>query len=461
MNDALKKYIDQHNLFKPEDKILLAVSGGIDSMVMADLFSRGFHHIAFAHCNFGLRGHESDGDDAFVREMAEKYGVPLFVVRFDETDFRKLEGFSTQMAARKLRYDWFEDVRSQNGYDAIATAHHLDDQVETFFINLSRGTGIAGLHGIQPRLGYVIRPMLFATRGDIEAYAKENHIVYRDDSSNASMKYLRNMIRHELIPVLKKINPDITTAIAGTIHRIGGYEKIGNKVLQQEIAKIRTENGSQVRISIAGLKNLTPIDLYAWELLSPFGFGNATITNIVESLQHHSGKRFYSSTHRLIRDREHLIVEPLKDAVPPPASGKGEKTGSKHPMQHADAMIFIDQETEKIDTPVQLLFHTVDRTPAFIISTDPSHASIDLDKLTFPLTLRKWRPGDAFFPLGMTKRQKLSDFFINAKIPLTEKENIRVLCSDRKIIWIVGYRIDHRFRVTPETRYIFSATVTR
>ncbi len=461
MNRSLKRYIEQHQLFNPEDKILLAVSGGIDSMVMADLFYRDFPHIAFAHCNFGLRGDESDGDDAFVREMADKYGVPLFVVRFDETDFRKLEGFSTQMAARKLRYDWFEVIRSQNGYEAIATAHHLDDQVETFFINLSRGTGIAGLHGIQPRLGHVIRPMLFATRGEIEAYAKKHHIIYRDDSSNASVKYLRNLIRHELIPVLKKINPDITSAIADTIHRIGGYEAIGDSVLQQEIEKIRTTNGSQVRISIAGLKNLTPIDLFAWELLSPFGFGNPAVSDIIDSLGRQSGKRFYSSTHLLVRDREHLIVEPLNDADPPPASGKGEKSGSKHPMQHADAMVFIDQQTKKIDTPVQLLFHTVPRTPTFIISTDPTHASIDLDKLTFPLTLRKWRPGDAFYPLGMTKRQKLSDYFINAKIPLTEKENIRVLCSDQEIIWIVGYRIDHRFRVTPETRYIFSATVTR
>lgn len=448
-------------MFNREDKILLAVSGGIDSMVMADLFYRDFPHIAFAHCNFGLRGDESDGDDAFVREMADKYGVPLFVVRFDETDFRKLEGFSTQMAARKLRYDWFEEIRSQNGYDAIATAHHLDDQVETFFINLSRGTGIAGLHGIQPRLGHVIRPMLFATRGEIEAYAKKHHIVYRDDSSNASVKYLRNLIRHELIPVLKKINPDITSAIAGTIHRIGGYEAIGNSVLQQEIEKIRTTNGSQVRINIAGLKNLTPIDLFAWELLSPFGFGNPAVSDIIDGLGRQSGKRFYSSTHLLVRDREHLIVEPLNGADPPPASGKWKKSGSKHPMQHADAMVFIDQQTEKVDTPVQLLFRRVPRTPGFVISTDPTHASIDFDKLTFPLTLRKWRPGDAFYPLGMTKRQKLSDYFINAKIPLTEKENIRVLCSDRKIIWIVGYRIDHRFRVTPETKSVFSAVVKK
>lgn len=456
MKVALRKYILRHQLLKPGDKILLAVSGGCDSMVMADLLIREYPHVAFAHCNFGLRGEESDGDEAFVKERAEKYRVPIFTVRFDEEDFNGLEGHSIQMAARKLRYEWFENIRVQNGYDLIATAHHLDDQVETFFINLLRGTGIAGLHGIQPRAGRVIRPMLFATRSEIEAYAKKRGLPYRDDSSNATTKYLRNQIRHELIPLLKKINPEVSSAISRTISAIGAYESIGKKYLQEEIAKIMNREGKQVKISIPGLQSLSPIDLFAWELLSPFGFNNPTITDILASLDGQSGKRFLSPTHTLIKDRDYLIVEPVKTHLPIQPANENNNDGIASVNLTQDVMFLSDLETTKIDSPISLLFRKEFRTKEFNLSASPRCVNLDFEKLTAPLTLRRWQPGDTFFPLGMTKKQKISDFLINIKLPLTEKADTWVLASGQSIVWIVGKRIDHRFCITARTKWILT-----
>lgn len=446
MINAFRSYISENRLCQPGDKILLAVSGGIDSVTMTDLFHQAGFRFGIAHCNFGLRGKESDGDEKFVESMAKKYQVPVYIKRYGSADFADKTGFSTQMAARQLRYNWFEETRINEGYDFIATAHHLDDQAETFFINLARGTGIAGLHGILPRQGSLIRPMLFTTREEIAAYAKSSNLRYREDSSNLSLKYLRNKIRHELLPILKEITPGIISSLTDTIGRLREFEAIGQQIIEEKRKKILRISGSQIRIGIAGLKALTPPAIYSWELLSPYGFNATQVTEIIRSLGGESGKTFYSPSHRLIREREELVITPITD------------TGCS---LRDDLQVYsIEEESRQIDHPVRLKFEVKKHSPRLPIPPDREFATLDYDKLEFPLTLRKWQKGDSFCPFGMTKKQKLSDFFINAKISLSDKEESWLLCSGSRIAWVVGYRIDNRFRITSRTRNVLQVRVT-
>jgi len=420
LNDFLR-FIKNEHLFLPHQRILLAVSGGIDSVVLCNLFHRAQFEFAIAHCNFHLRGEESDNDEKFVSELASTYNVPFYCTTFETKQFATAHGISIQMAARQLRYDWFEELRHNENYDYIAVAHHLDDQVETFFINLLRGTGIAGLHGILPKQNHLIRPLMFCYRNDIQKYITDQCLSYREDSSNLNDKYLRNKIRHHLIPLLDTINPDSRNFINQDIARLRETEIVYRQTIESEKQKIVTQDDGKIIISIAGLKNLNPMQTYLFEFLQPYGFNFQDANHIIAALDGLSGKHFFSASHRLVKDRDQLIIEPV----------------------------------ENRNLIAKLKVTEFEMTPDYEIPKNKTIASFDVHKLSFPLTLRRWQKGDWFIPFGMKTRKKISDYFIDQKFSIPEKENTWLLVSDNDIVWIIGHRTDNRFRVDSHTKQIY------
>jgi tRNA(Ile)-lysidine synthase len=439
MLQAFKAYIAEEKLFLPVDKILLAVSGGMDSVAMAELFCAAKLSFAIAHCNFQLRGEESEKDEAFVSRLAKKFKVSFYCRRFFTTDYADEHRLSTQMAARELRYRWFEEIREKEKFNFIATAHHLDDQIETFFINMLRSTGIAGFHGILPKQGKIIRPLLFASRHEIEEFVKKNDLAYREDTSNQEIKYLRNKIRHELLPVLAEINPGYQNILTENIYRIREAESIFRDAVNQARSTFVRKRKERILISISEIKKLNPYKTYLFEFLSTFGFNYPVVKDISEALNEEAGKQFYSPTHRLIKDRNDLILTPL------PAGKK--KLAEKTVFQIKDNIF-------RVKIPLKLTLKKLLKDKNFQVDLSPQIANLDLHKISFPLTLRKWQHGDVFHPFGRDHKKKLSDFFTDNKFSIDDKENTWILCSGGKIVWIVGYRIDNRFRITPKTKQV-------
>lgn len=427
-------FITENNLIYPHSKPLLAVSGGVDSVVMTDLFHRAGFEFALAHANFQLRGEESERDETFVRKLAEKYHVKLFVKKFETVTCARRKKISIQVAARELRYMWFDELLLKNGFDCVATAHHLDDQVETFLINLARGTGIAGLHGIPLCQGMVIRPMLFAWRNEIEAYALANQLDYVEDSSNKSIKYTRNRIRHKVIPQLEMINPGFRKAVTETIARISAAEEIYNKTIGETGDAIFSWKGDSISIKTDDFFSLYPLETFAWELLSPFGFTKSQIGDIIGLRDSIPGKEITSSTHRLVKDRELLIIVPRRDIDHDP----------EYVINWSDLQSGMKE-------PFSLSFEVAHQIPSNL-KYPANVALLDLNRLEFPLRLRKWKKGDRFIPFGMTEPKKLSDFFIDLKYSVPEKENQWLLCSAGEIAWVIGKRIDDRFKITKDTK---------
>jgi len=429
-------FIEGKNLVAAGSQTILAVSGGLDSIVMADLFHRAGFSFAIAHVNFRLRRSESDRDEQFVRHLADKYGVQLFVKHFETARFARRNKVSIQVAARQLRYEWFDELLITQGFDVVATAHHLDDQVETFLINLTRGTGIAGLHGIPVRQGNIIRPMMFTGRKEIEAYARENQLEFVEDSSNRSDKYTRNKVRQKIIPQLEQLNPSFRKAITETIGYIQDTEVIYRKAIEETRNSIIELNGNAILIPVKDLLALKPAEAWAYELLSPYGFNMANIRDIIGMEDAIPGKEVMSFTHRLVRDRDHLIIVPREKAV----------------KQAVNPVLNIGIGID-IVFPVHLSFEILEKIP--VKYDDPATtAYLDLEKLVFPLQIRKWRRGDFFFPLGMKQRKKLSDFFTDMKFSRIDKENQWLLCSGDDIVWIIGQRIDDRYKITRESNKI-------
>ncbi len=438
-SDLLQKFLDfikKENLFKPTDKILLTVSGGLDSVVMAALFSQSNFNFSIAHCNFQLRSKESDADERFVKSLAKKYRVSFFTQKFTTELFAKENKFSIQEAARILRYDWFSHIRTKNNLSLIATAHHLDDNIETFFINLFRGTGISGLAGIQPISEDVVRPILFATRKEIEVFAKENKLKYREDSSNATDDYLRNKIRHHLTPVLKKLNPAFEKIMARTIHNLLFADHVfSNAIIDRAVQFTHQVNGMPY-FSKKELQLLEFPEDYLYEFLSPFHFNGAQVREIWDCKQ--SGKIFYSNEFRVICDRDKIIF-----------ALKSEQDNLIHSIQQ-------DQKTfNNKNFALKLKNVQLNDRKKFKLPSDNSVACLDSSLLSFPLILRKWKTGDSFFPLGMNHRKKLSDFFTDKKFSIAEKENVFVLLSGKDIVFILGHRIDDRYKVTDKTKKVF------
>jgi tRNA(Ile)-lysidine synthase len=433
MQHQFLKFITEENLFTSGDRILLAISGGLDSTVMAELFHRAGYRFAIAHCNFHLRGAESDRDEEFVRHLALSYGVQLHLRHFDTTTYARKNKLSIQMAARRLRYGWFDVLLDKEGYAFVATAHHLDDQVETFLINLARGTGIAGLHGILPKQGNIIRPLMFTGRKEIEAYAKDNHLEFVEDSSNSSIKYTRNRVRYKILPHLDMLNPSFRSTLNETISYIRDAESILLKAVEEKRKAITEVNGEVISIYTNDFFSLEPLSAWAFELLSPYGFNRSNLRDIINLGDAISGKEILSPTHRLIKDRDRLIIIP-----------RSETSGTEcYPVSAADLR-------HGISSPLTLSSEMTGKYPGKFDESGNT-AYLDPDKLHFPLMIRKWKKGDYFFPLGMTEKKKLSDFFIDSKFSRPEKESQWLLCSGNDIVWIIGKRIDERFKIKKDT----------
>ncbi len=427
-------FISRNQLLTGTDNVLLAVSGGIDSMVLANLFLKTDNTIGIAHCNFQLRGTESDNDEKFVREFAKNSNTLFYAKSFDTEKYAEEKKVSIQMAARDLRYEWFEKIRVTEGFDYIALAHNKNDILETVLLNIARGTGLKGMTGIKKKSGYIIRPLLSATRNEIVQYADDNDLSYREDSSNVKIKYKRNMIRHQIIPEFEELNPDFIDSFSQTINQIEEAYEIFENMVKKKKEQMVTEIGDKTLIDIYKLRNLSNKTTYLYEFLRPYHFPSQVIPDIIESLEGISGKQFLSSTHRLIKDRNHLIITPQK--------------------KDSTEKYYIDEETKKLTQPIRLLFRKFTSKPNLKIPHSPDIAWIDASILEYPLILRKWKTGDYFYPLGMQDPKKLSDFFIDEKLSLIEKESSWILTSGDKIVWVLGKRIDDRFRIGKQTSEI-------
>lgn len=425
-------YIKAFDLCTPTDRILFAVSGGVDSSVMLDLFSRLGYEGVIAHCNFKLREEESDQDEKFVKSLAEKYDLPFVTTSFNTREYAKNNGVSIQMAARDLRYDWFEELRVQISCDLIATAHNKNDLTETFLINLARGSGIRGLTGIKEQSGKLIRPMLFATREEIENYASQSGLEWREDASNASLKYSRNKIRHKLVPIFREINPRFDDIMIENMQRLRSVEEIFIEQLEIKKKQLLIREQNFIRIPINELLNNKSRDIWLYEILNDFNFSTSVIRDVSRSLTAQSGKAFYSGTHRLIKDRSDLIIEIIKE--------------------NQQRRYYIEDPLDQIEDPVKLDIEIEEIKPGFAIPHYPDAAWLDLDKLIFPLIIRKWEKGDYFQPLGMKNMKKVSDFFIDNKLSISQKELTWILTSGKNIVWIIGLRIDERYKITSETK---------
>jgi tRNA(Ile)-lysidine synthase len=432
---------NSHNkLFSENDKILLAVSGGIDSMAMMHLFSKKGNTCIVAHCNFQLRGTESDEDMLFVEEQAQKLGFQFFSNTFDTKGYSEKNKLSIQMAARELRYNWFRELCKANHCNLIAVAHNKDDVIETFFINLGRGTGIKGLTSIQPFNDGIIRPLLFASRKDIKSYIEEEQIPYREDSSNKSDKYLRNYLRNKIIPSLEEVFPNLRDTLTGNIAKLCDLHELYHYSMNSLIPGVFRRENKLAYININALLVSPAPKTILFEILSEFGFPPPIITEIYDACFSIPGKQFYSTSFKLVKDREQFILSPL-DKI---------QTGK----------IYIDEQIPVINYPVHLEFKSFDMPEDLQIVKDKNLALLDFSKVDFPIILRKWNPGDYFMPLGMNGLKKLSDFFIDRKLSLIDKENVWLLTSGPDIIWIIGQRIDERFKITQSTSRILQITYT-
>lgn len=430
--------IKQNQLFESRQKILLAISGGIDSMVLLHLFEKSGFNYGIAHCNFKLRGNESDEDEEFVKKQVLIHGVPAFFETFETKEHADINGVSIEMAARELRYEFFEKVRIENGFDFIATAHHQDDLIETFFLNLSRKTGIRGLTGIKEKTGTIIRPLLFAGRGEIENYAHENYIDFREDSSNSEVVFQRNFLRHKILPLFSELNPSFKKNILASIENLKDAEQVYSGFIHSEKMGVVSENQNETVINIEKLQKTSFPKILLFEILSTFNFNSTVVNEIIKSFATSSGKQFFSKTHRAVKDRKDLFISLITNE---------------------DAKIFyIENEDLELFEPLDIV---IEKLPAegFQIIKNPNIACIDLSEIDFPLLIRKWQQGDYFQPLGMSGFKKISDFFIDQKIPIHEKENIWILCSGKKVVWIMGHRIDNRFKITPQTTNVLKIEI--
>jgi tRNA(Ile)-lysidine synthase len=432
MIDEFKKFIFENNLINPGDKILLAVSGGIDSMVMSHLFYQLNYKIGIAHCNFSLRAHESDKDEEFVRRSANEHNIPFYTIRFETKLYAKKHGLSIQMAARELRYKWFEEIRNENGYDSIAVAHNLNDNIETLLINLTRGTGLTGMAGMKPVSNRLIRPILFATRHDIITYNNQHKLIFREDKSNADTKYIRNKIRHLVIPVLKEINPSIETTLNETAERFSGFNEIVSDYISKLRHSLSEEKEQFITFNISQLKPYLLNKTIIFELFKPYGITNTLIIDLIKVIEGKTGGQIITETHRIIKNRKEILVSDEEVMKETRYTIKNEKAFCIFPGISSVRNVRINE--------------------TFEIPSDPHIACIDAQKVTFPLTIRKWKAGDHFYPLGMKQKKKLSDYFIDNKYSIFDKENKYILESDGKIVWIIGDRIDDRFKITNSTK---------
>lgn len=426
MLEKFQNHSIQNFQFLKDKKLLLAISSGLDSMVMLHLFQNLNYEIAIAHCNFQLRGLESFEDQNFVEDYAVANDIPIFITQFDTKNFAKDYKLSTQVAARNLRYDWFYELLEIENFDYILTAHHADDNLETFIINLSRGTGLDGLVGIPSKNDKIIRPLLILSRQEIENYANENNLKWREDSSNASDNYLRNKIRHQIIPSLKQINPNFLDSIQKTqsyLQEALAMVDDAAIMIYQQVAK---EAGDEIHFDLLKLKTLPNFKSYLYQWLQEFGF--SAWNDIYDLIDANSGKVIYSDDYQLLKNRNHFILAPI--------------------LIDKKEVFFIDKNQLEVKIPINLSICKVND----ICDTSNSTIFVDEDKLSFPLEIRKWNQGESFQPFGMNgKSKKVSKFFKDEKLSILEKQQIWILTSDNQIVWIIDLRQDERFKIENTT----------
>ncbi len=443
MDDLLqsfKKTIEKEKLFRSGDLLLLAVSGGVDSVVLCELCHLSGFRFDIAHCNFQLRGEESDRDEHFVKGLSERYGAEIFVKRFDTAAVALQNKTSVQLTARMLRYKWFDDLaialkaKKKNIEVQILTAHHADDNIETVLMNFFRGTGIAGMRGMQFKSGNIVRPLLFAGKQDLIAFAKQRQLNFVEDSSNNLDKYSRNYVRHRLFPIIQEIYPSVRENIITNIEHFREIELLYAQSIAGYKKKLIEERGNEVFISVPNLSKIVPLKTLFFEIIKTYGFTAKQVKDAIGLLYAETGKFISSSTHRILRNRNWLVISPLQ------------------PL-NTQTVLIPEGDTEVSFERGKLCItirNVSGKKPEFPVSA--AVAYLDLSLIKFPLILRKWKTGDYFYPLGMKKKKKLSRFFIDQKMSLSDKENSWVIEMDKKIIWVVNKRIDERFKVLPDTK---------
>jgi tRNA(Ile)-lysidine synthase len=440
MLKTFKKHIGANLEFLQDKRLIIAISGGVDSVVLAHLCKCLNFNFALAHCNFNLRGEESNADEDFVLELADQFDVEVFIQNFDTQAYAYENKRSIQMAARELRYDWFNELAEQLQFDYILTAHHADDNLETFLINFTRGTGLNGLTGIPMINENIVRPLLLFSREAIEVYARENNIVWQEDSSNSSRKYLRNKLRHEVVPILKEINPQLLDSFQSTIENLNDTTDIVEESLDAVLKRaIVTIDDDGITFKASQFKKLNNPKAYLFEMFKDYGF--TQWNDIVNLLDAQSGKHVLSNSHRLIKHREHLILTDLKALI-----------------NEAVTLNPVEVQNGIVETPIgELTFETVKS----ISKTSTNTIYVDKDTLKSPLELRLWKAGDHFQPLGMKGKKKLSKYLKDEKRSLVEKENTWVLTSEGNILWVLGMRADDRFKVTEDTKQIVRIQIAK
>ena len=432
MLNKFQNHINANFSFLQDKKLIVATSGGMDSMVLVHLFQKFNLNFALAHCNFQLRGAESDGDENFVKDYAKHNNITFFVTKFDTKNYSEENKLSTQVAARNLRYNWFNELLVSEKFDFVATAHHLDDQVETFLINFSRGTGLDGLTGIPSQNGNIIRPMLPFSRKEIENYVSENKLQWREDSSNTSDKYLRNKIRHHVIPVFKEINESFLQSFQNTLDHLNQEQSLVNDAVQMVYDIVVSEDNEQLKINISALLQYENYRAYLYKWLNKYGFlAWNDVYNLIEA---QSGKQIFSEKYILLKDRDFLILS------------KKETTNFEE--------IIIHSITEKPNFPLKLSLCNL----SDISNQMKNVIFVEENKIQFPLTIRKWKEGDYFYPSGMQGKKKVSKYFKDEKFTLFQKQDTWILESNNKIVWIIGHRADERFKVENTTQTIIQIT---
>lgn len=435
MLKQFQQHITKKKLFKPTDDLLVAVSGGVDSMVLCNLLIKLGYSFSVAHCNFKMRGEDSEADEEFVTEFCQLHHLPLYKTQFNTAEYAIAEKISIQMAARQLRYNFFESVRNTHHLNYLLTAHHLNDSIETFFINLMRGAGIKGLRGIAEKQNDIIRPLLPFTKKEILEYATKNNISFREDSSNVEDKYLRNFLRLNIISQFSQLNPSFEKTIQKEIEWMQHYHSIIKHHFSADVEQAVSKTKTGITIKIETILNNSTPELLLFEILNDYGFNSKLISSIYESLPGISGKQFYSETHELLKDRTHLIIKERKKLT--------------------TETIFIEKDTSEIQTPIHLKFEIVKE---FRSEKEINTAYIDGAKLVYPLKLRYWKQGDKFKPLGMAGYKKLSDLFGDLKLSNFQKKEVLILENgNNEIIWVVNVRIDDRYKITESTKTILRA----
>jgi len=430
------QFCEQKKLASTKKRTLIAVSGGLDSTVLCELFHQAKFPFSIAHCNFSLRGIESDLDEQFVRDLGNRYGVNVFVKKFDTKHYADQHKVSIQVAARELRYAWFTELKQAGKFDFIATAHHASDSLETTLYNITKGTGIRGLRGIQAKVKDIIRPLLFADRMALEKFQKSENLAYRQDSSNYEDKYARNKIRHHIIPVLKEINPALEATWFKKMEQFEELEKLYETKIKKLSKQLFLQRKNEVYIPLAKLRHEQHATSLLYEYLSEFDFTNAQIEDMLQSVNADAGKQFITSKARVIKDRKFFILTSLPN-----------NDTTHHLITEEQKTVCLNQNSLSL-TPAKCTL------PDATKINDQNTIYINADELRYPLVLRRWKEGDYFYPFGMNhKKKKVKKYFTDIKLPLHEKENVWILVSDERIVWVVGHRADERFRITPNTKH--------